>query len=265
VITRLLGRKFANRGQNTKRITRQHDDIARLTIRNARDLSIRDELDRISTTRVLGDIDVVVVRHTVRRVVNDVLEDRTEADGVEDLGLFLGGKVDAFGVAPSFDVEYARVGPDVFVIADEETVRVGGEGCFAGAGETEEESDVAIVLTHVGGGMQRKLAKLDRLEVMHDGKDTLLHFTSVFRTEDDHLHTLEVNLDGCGRAHTLRESVSGELARIVDDEVRFAEFQQFRLGWADQHVVHEQSVVGTSADNSDLDAVLGIPLSAAGG
>jgi len=104
------------------------------------------------------------------------------------------------------------------------------------------------------------LAELDGLEVVHDGKDTLLHFPSVLCTENDHLHTLEVDFDGGGRAHALRESVGGELAGVVDDEVRFAEFQEFRLGGTDQHVVHEQGVIGTSANNPDLDAVLGIPL-----
>ena len=71
----------------------------------------------------------------------------------------------------------------------------------------------------------------------HDGKDTLFHLTRILSTKDNHLHTLEVDLDGRSRAHTLRESVGRELASIVDDEVRLAEFQEFRLGGTDQHVV----------------------------
>jgi hypothetical protein len=41
----------------------------------------------------------------VSHVINDVLEDRTETDSVEDLGLLLGRKVDALGVASTLDVE----------------------------------------------------------------------------------------------------------------------------------------------------------------
>jgi hypothetical protein len=112
-------------------------------------MGIGDELDRIGAARVLSDADVIVVWHTVRRVVDDVLQDRAEPNSVEDLGLLLGGEVDALGVAPSFDVEDACIGPDVFVVADEEAVGIGGEGCFPRTGETEEESDVTVILADV--------------------------------------------------------------------------------------------------------------------
>jgi hypothetical protein len=166
VVASLLGSELANRGQNTKGITSQHNDIARLAVDDTRDLGIRDELDRISATRVLRDTDIVVIRSPIRRAIDDVLEDRAEPDSVKDLGLFLGGEVDAFGVTPSFDVEDAGIGPDVFVVADEETVGVGGEGCLAGTGETEEEGDVTVLHANVGGGVKRKLTEFDRLEIM---------------------------------------------------------------------------------------------------
>lgn len=67
-----------------------------------------------------------------------------------DFGFFFGREVDAFGVAASFDVEDAGVGPDVFVVADEFTVRVGGEGGFASTRETEEERNVVFLDADVG-------------------------------------------------------------------------------------------------------------------
>ena len=96
----------------------------------------------------------------------------------------------------------------------------------------------------------------------HDGEDTLLHLTGVLGTKDDHLHPLEVDLDARGRAHALGEAVRGELAGVVDDKVGLAKVGKLRLGRADEHVVHEEGVVGAGADHADLDAVLGIPLNA---
>lgn len=43
----------------------------------------------VGTPRVFGDGHVVVVGHSVGRVVHDVLEDGSEPDGVVDLGLLL--------------------------------------------------------------------------------------------------------------------------------------------------------------------------------
>jgi hypothetical protein len=68
-------------------------------IGNARNLGVGDELDGVGATSVLGDRDVVVVGDTVGGVVDNVLEDGTEADGAVDLGLLLSREVDALGVA----------------------------------------------------------------------------------------------------------------------------------------------------------------------
>ena len=94
---------------------------------------------------------------------------------------------------------------------------------------------------------------------MHDGEDSLLHFSSVFSTEDNHFHSLEVDLDGGGRGHTGGESVGGELTGVVDDKVGFAEVGELLSGRSDQHVVHEQGVVGSGSDDSDLDSVFWVP------
>lgn len=120
---------------------------------------------------------------------------------------------------------------------------------------------------------------------MHDREDTLLHLSSVFSSQDDNFASLEVDLDGGGGGHTGGETIGWELTGIVDCEVGGTKLSEFFGGRSDQHVVHlykgqilqsataperstgdigktyEKSVVSTSADDSDLDAVLGVPSS----
>jgi hypothetical protein len=166
VVAGLFGSKLADGGQHTERITRQHDDVAGLAVDDARNLRVGDELDRVGATSVLGDANIVVVGRAIRRAVDDVLQNGTEPDSVEDFGLLFRGKIDAFGVTPSFDVEDTSVGPDVFVVTDKETVRVCGEGCLSGARETKEECDVTLLHANVSGGVEGKLAEFDWLEVV---------------------------------------------------------------------------------------------------
>lgn len=128
MVASLLRGKPANRGKHAKGITSQHDDVAWLRVDHTGDLRIGDKFNRIRAAGVLRDADIVVVRNARDRVVDDVLEDRTESDCVEDVGLLLGGEVDTLGVASAFNVEDTRVGPNVFVITNQEAVRVGGEG-----------------------------------------------------------------------------------------------------------------------------------------
>lgn len=126
--------------------------------------------------------------------------------------------------------------------------------------------------------MKRKLAELDGLEIVHDREDTLLHLTGILGTEDDHLHSLEVDPDGGGGSHTGGESVGRELTSIVDDEIGLAEIFELLRSWSNEHVVldikleaawaagkkithHEEGVVGSGSNDSDLDSVFGIPAS----
>jgi hypothetical protein len=99
---------------------------------------------------------------------------------------------------------------------------------------------------------------LDRHLVVENGEDTLLHLTSVLGTKDDHLLVGEVDGNGGGGGHTLGEAVGGERASVVDDIVGVEVVELLTLG-ADQHVAHEESVVGASADNANADAVALIP------
>ena len=166
VVRGLLRRELRNRGEHTERIAGEHDDVLGLRLDEARDLRVRDELDRVRAARVLRDRHVVVVGHARRGVVHDVLEDRAEADRVEDLGLLLRGQVDALGVAAALNVEDTSVRPDVFVVTNKQAAWVRREGGLAGTGETEEESDIAVLFTDVCGRVERKLTELDGLKVV---------------------------------------------------------------------------------------------------
>lgn len=64
-----------------------------MRVSDARDERIRDVFDGVGTAGVLGEVDVVVVGQTIGGVVNDVLEDRAEADGVVDFGFLLNWNV----------------------------------------------------------------------------------------------------------------------------------------------------------------------------
>ena len=111
--------------------------------------------------------------------------------------------------------------------------------------------------------MEGELAEFDGLEIVHDGENAFLHFSGVLGAKDDHLHALEVDLDGGGGTHTLGETVGRKLAGIVDDKVGLAKGLEFVLGRADEHVVHEEGMVGAGADNANFDPVSGIPASVA--
>lgn len=73
--------------------------------------------------------------------------------------------------------------------------------------------------------------------VYHNREYTLLHLTGVLRSEDNHLHTLEVDLNGSCRRHALGESVCRELTSIVNDEIGLAEISKLFFRWSNQHVV----------------------------
>ena len=126
VIASLLGKQLANRWEDTESIAGEHDDVLRLTLNGARNAGVGNKLDGVCATGVLGDTDVVVVGLSRNDVIDNVLENGTEADGIVNLGLLLGGKVNALGVASTLDVKNTVVRPDVLIITNQLTVGVGG-------------------------------------------------------------------------------------------------------------------------------------------
>ena len=132
MIAGLLGRKLADRGQYTKGVTGQHDDVGRLTIHHAGNMGVGDVLDRVRATSVFSDTDILVIRGTIGGVVDDVFEDASESDGIVDIRFLFRGEVDAFSVAATLNVEDASIRPYMFIVANQETIGVGREGGLSG-------------------------------------------------------------------------------------------------------------------------------------
>merc|ERR1719159_1163419 len=232
------------------------DDVARVSIDLGWEQGVRNVVERVGRARVLRDTRVVVI-HFARLVVKDhVLHDRSEANRAVDLRLFFLFQVNSFGIAPALDVEDARVGPNVLVVADQAAARVGREGRLAGAGEAEEHRHVAA-RANVRRRVERELVLL-RHRVHHEGQDPFLHLARVLCSEDDHLSTAEVHSDARRARHSVSVPVAWELPRIVDHEIRL-EVNQLLLRRHHEHVLHEQGMVRAAANDPNPDAVLMIP------
>jgi hypothetical protein len=157
----------------------------------------------------------------------------------------------------SLNVEDTTITPAVLVITNESTVWISGKSSLAGTGKTEEDSDIAV-LALVGRGVKGQDVVLDWHLVEENGEDTLLHLTSILGTQDNHLLLSEVDRNRSSRGHTLGVSVSWERTSIVDGVIWVEVLKVFAL-WANEHVAHEQCMVGSSTDDADLDAVLLVP------
>jgi len=109
VVACLFRCKFTNWRKHTEGIASQHDDIRGLTLHHARNLRVVDEFNWVRTPSVLGYADIIVIWQTSDGIVDDVLEDAAETNGIIDIGFIFGGEVNTFGITTSFDVENASV------------------------------------------------------------------------------------------------------------------------------------------------------------
>ena len=97
-----------------------------------------DEFDRVRAPGILrnagvGVIDIAVV------IEHNVLEHCAETQCLKNVRLALGRKINRLRVTAAFNVKNAIVTPDMLVIADEMTFRVGRERRFARSTKTEEQ------------------------------------------------------------------------------------------------------------------------------
>lgn len=145
----------------------------------------------------------------------------------------------------------------MLVITNQSPLRIGRQGRLAGSRQAEEDSDITI-LALVGGRVQGEHVVLDGHLVEEYGEDTLLHLAGVLGTKDDHLLFGKVDGDGSGGGHALGPSVCGEGSGVVDDIVWMEGLELLARG-PDEHVAHEEGMVGTGADDSDADSVALVP------
>jgi hypothetical protein len=183
-------------------------------------------------------------------VVLGVLDEGAKLDSVENIGLLLSGETIALSVATTFNVKDVIVGPHVLIITDEGTLGITGQSGLTSAGKTKQDSCVTVG-ADVGGAVHRECVPLGHV-VVHNTKDTFLHFTGVGAAKDDLLLGGEVDVDGVLTLDVFKVSISAELSSVEDSEVgaSLKVFLDLLLGCALQHLFHEKGVVGTGRNNS---------------
>src|SRR5699024_11193565 len=128
-------------------------------------------------------------------------------------------QVDDLGVAAALEVEDAVVVPAVLVVADQQTLGVGGQGGLAGAGQAEEQSGVLAVHVGVGGAVHGGNAIQGQV-VVHHGEHALLHLAAVPGVQDDLLTGGDVeDGGGLGVQAQLLEVLNLGLGGVVGDKV----------------------------------------------
>ena len=249
VVLGLFGGQHGHGGQHAESDSRQEDHVLGVGRSGNGAHDLLDVGDGVGNAGVLGhalvgEIDLAVF------VQRDVLQQGVALDGVVDVRLGLLVQIDDLGIAAAFEVEHAVVIPAVLVVADQQTLGVGGQGGLAGAGQTEEDGGVLAVHTGVGGAVHGGNA-LQRQEVVHHGEHALLHFAAVPGVGDDLLAAGQVeHHSGLGVQAQLLVVLHLGLGGIVHHKVR-GEVLQFFLGGLDEHVGHEVSLPGHFHDETD--------------
>lgn len=256
VVHRLFRRQLADRRENAECVTGEKNDVLRMTALAAF-LDVFDIVNRVGRTSIFGKRIVVEVNGASTRIENGVFEDSSKFDRVVDFGFTFSRKMDALCVTTAFDVDDTFVGPIMFVVADELTARFGRKGRLARSGKTEEQAGIAV-FAFVGGAVHGQ-ETFFRHQVVHDREDTLLHFTGIFSTENDEFATFERKVDARAGGKRRGRRIGFELTSVEDDEVGGAEIGEFLSGRTNQHIVHEQRVIGASANNTNLKTVFRIP------
>ena len=206
-------------------------------------------LDRIAYASVLCDALISEVNLAV--LVNcDVLEEGVTLDSAVDVGFVLLREVDDLCVATTFEVEDALIVPSVFVVADEQTLRVGRKGGLTCARQAEEDSCVLTFHICVSRAVHRCDALKWKVVVLH-GEHTLLHLTTIPSVDDNLLTSLCVEGNaGVGVEAEFLVVLNLSLAGIEDDEVRL-ELCEFLLCRLDEHVLDEVSLPSNFYDETN--------------
>ncbi len=144
----------------------------------------------------------------------------------------------------------------MLVIANQAAFRVGGEGGFAGAGETKEHRDVAR-FTDVRRAVHRGNA-LERQQVVHNREHPLFHFAAVPGATDKLNALGQVKGDKILRVETLRLPLwVSAFCAVHDDKVR-RKVSQLLLRRTDKHVLHEVRLPGHLGNKTHGEAGIGI-------
>ena len=201
---------------------------------------------------VVGEVDLTVSRNS------NVFEQCVALDGTVDVGFAFLVEVDHLSVATTFEVEDAVVIPTVFVVTDEETLRISRKGGLTRTGETEEDCGVLAFEVRVGRAVHSCDAAEGKI-VVHHREHTLLHFAAVPSVED-HLF-LGGDVEGNASFGVQTEFLvvfNLRLRSVVNHEVGFEVFELFSRG-LDEHIGHEVSLPSNFHDeaNSETRVLVG--------
>ena len=129
----------------------------------------------------------------------------------------------------------------MLVVTDEDAVRIGRQRGLAGAGETEEQRDVAVV-ADICRAVHRHHALRRQIEVQR-GEDRFLHFAGIGRVADQDDLLREVDRDDRVRAHAMALGIGLERGQ-VDDREFGDEISKLRSHRTDQQLTNEQRMPG---------------------
>eukprot|EP01137_Pigoraptor_chileana_P000325 Opistho-2@36320 len=245
-----------HRRKHSKGIAREQHNVRRMASQ-AGDLGVGNVLDGVGGARVLRDGSILEINLARVLIVDDILHDGSEANGVVDLGLFFLRKIDGLGIATALNVEHAVVRPAVLVVANEIALGIRRQCRLAGATQAKEQSDIAI-RPLVGARVKRKHAGLGH-QVVHDRKHALLHLSRILRAQNDHFAAPKVKRNARGARHALCVTIGREFASVVNCVIGLAKVLELLHSRADEHIVHEECVVCARTHDTDLNAVAGIP------
>ena len=144
----------------------------------------------------------------------------------------------------------------MLIITNEVSSRVSRKGRLACSRESKEQGSIALIAL-VRGRVEREDTRLGH-EVVHNGEDALFHLASVLCSENDHLSTAKVDGDRGGGGHAGGITIGREGTRIKNGKVGFTIVLELFVRGTDQHIAHEETVVGSGTDHSDLDSLCGV-------
>ena len=255
MVHRLRGGQLRDRRHHAIGVGGEHHEILRHAGAAAA-RRVRDEFERIGGARVLGLRLVVEIDEARLGIEADILQHRAEAQRrVVDLGLGLARELDGLGVAAALEVEHAARAPAVLVVADQRAVRIGRERGLAGAGQAEEQRDVAV-LADIGRAVHRHHA-FGRQVIVERREHRLLHLAGIEAAADQDHAPGQVERDHRLRAHAVLLRVGLEGRQAEDGEIRHIAGKLAPLR-ADQQRADEQRVPRQLGEHARLDAVFRI-------
>ena len=241
VVFGLLVSKDRHGRQYTISVIRQEDHFLGIRATGDGFDDVFDVVHRIRDTRVLRSRRITKL--ALALFVHDhVFKQCVTTNGVINVGFMHRIQIDHLCIATAFVIEDTFIVPTVFVVTDQEALRVSRQRRLTRTGQTEEDRRVGLILVRVSRAVHRS-DTAQRVQVVHDGEHAFLHFATVPGVQND-LHLFLQIKDNSRRA------IQTEFFVVFDafltggnhQEVGFAEVFKFFSRRTDEHVRHKVSL-----------------------